>query len=64
MSQQEIDAGKIADIFTRCNSDHRGDLMMEIARRLKKNTQFYTASLFESIAHRYGFSEKGKPSDD
>ena len=55
MTDIEKDAKMIADTIKFTDTDNRGQLMHDVAEHLKKESQFYTAELFEKIAVDYGY---------
>lgn len=56
----EIDAVTIASIIMKTDTELRGALLKQVAKRLRVSTNFYTANLFDDIAKKYGISPKGK----
>lgn len=49
---------RVALILSQMETEKRGDFLMEVATILDGETQFYTAALIRTIAHKYNNGEK------
>ena len=53
-------AEEIAKIISEVNTDYRGNLLLEIAENLSKESQGFTSSLFHAMSQQYGINPKVK----
>ena len=56
-SKLEKKCGKIFKEIMSTDTYHRGNLLLMVADRLKKNAQFYTANVFEKAGIDYNTPE-------
>ena len=55
----QLNAMRIANIMRKTDTEKRGDLLLMVSKALSKQTQHYSASLFEQIAQEYGVHKEG-----
>jgi hypothetical protein len=51
-------AQKLAVLIGKINTDHRGDVLVLAAEKLRRNGQFFTAKIIEHAGRLYGTSDE------
>lgn len=54
----EKQAVRISNMICNVNTNYRGNLFEMISKNLRRDGQWYTASLFENISENYGVDKE------